>query len=69
MNKPYYPVLEGKIVERGISKADIAKTLNISISTLSNKLTGKTDFWRKEALLLRDTFFPDIPADELFTTT
>ena len=34
--------LNGKIVESGISKKDIAKLFNVFVQALNKKLTGKT---------------------------
>lgn len=62
----YYPVLEGKISERGFTKLSIAKSLGISPRALSNKTSGKVPFTWAEACIIHDQYFPDIPKDSLF---
>lgn len=59
-----FPELEMAIFERGMKKKVVAQKLNISQKTLSNKLTGKSQFTWKEVCLLQ-TFFPDIPKERL----
>lgn len=59
MRKIVYPVLEGKIVERSVSKHEIAKKMHISDRALRLKLAGKSDFKWREVLIVQ-TFFPDM---------
>ncbi|MDE6787809.1 MAG: helix-turn-helix domain-containing protein [Ruminococcus sp.] len=66
MNKPYYPTLEAKASEKGITKKSIAETLKVTQKTLSCKFSGKYDFGLREAKKIHDVFFPDIPFLELF---
>lgn len=62
---PRYPLLEAEIAKRGIKKKDIAAALEIEPRSLSDKLTGKTDFWWREISTISD-MFPDVPIKELF---
>lgn len=64
-----YPYLEGKIAERGIKKAMIAKCIGISPRALSNKFTGKSEFTWSQARTIQLSFFPDIEKDILFFTS
>lgn len=64
-NKPYYPILESEISKSGVKKKDIADKLGLSPRALSSKLTGKTDFWLKEVLIIHSCF-PNVPPMELF---
>ena len=45
--------LEAEISRRGIRKGDIAKMLNIQATTLSNKLSGKSDLTMSEAIKIK----------------
>lgn len=63
-----YPVLEGKIAERGIRKTAIAGRLGISGRAFSDKLNGVSDFKWDEVKVMQAVFFPDITKDELMRT-
>lgn len=62
----FYPVLEGKISERGFTKVSIAKSLGISPRAFSNKTSGKVPFTWPEVCIIHDQYFPDVPKDSLF---
>lgn len=64
--KPYYPILESEMVKNGIQKQGLAKKLNITPRSFSQKLSGKVDFWWKEAEIIKSTF-PNIPIDQLLS--
>lgn len=66
VHKPYYPKLEAKIAEMGITKKSIAEKLGITQKTLSCKLSGKWDFYLKEAVKIHTDLFPDTSLLELF---
>lgn len=68
ISKPYYPNLEAEISKNGIKKKDIAKALRISPRAFSLKMNGQVDFWWKEVGIIH-SFFPNIPAEELFEHT
>ena len=65
--KPKYPILCGKIAERGIKKSAISKRLGISERCLTNKLSGKTEFTWNQACVIQSIFFPDIEKEKLFS--
>lgn len=68
-NRIRFPVLEGKIAERGLLKKSIADTLNISQRALSNKLNGKNDFTWGEVVTMQGTYFSDVSLEELMRRT
>lgn len=60
-----YPYLVFLIRTRGMRKSTIAKELGITTRALNNKLQGKSKFSWEEACLIQNTFFPDIPKEQL----
>lgn len=62
-----YPVLEGKIAERGFLKGTIAGCLGMSPRHFSSKLSGKPDFTWTEVKTLHREFFPDVDIETLMT--
>lgn len=67
--KTRFPVLEGKIAERGLLKKNIADTLNISQRAFSNKLNGKSDFTWREVVTMQSAYFSDVTKEELMSCT
>lgn len=63
----FYPVLEGKIAEKGITKKSIAELLNISPRAFSNKVTGKAEFTWGEVVTMQGAYFSDVSKDELMS--
>lgn len=64
-HKPYYPVLEAEISKQGLRKKDIAQEMGITPRSLSQKMSGKSDWWWNEILFIH-SIFPDKPPLELF---
>lgn len=62
-----YPVLTGEIAKRGIKRSAISSRVGISDRSLFNKMAGKSKFTWEEVCAIRDTFFPDIEKDTLFS--
>jgi len=60
-----YPVLVGKIAERGIKKMAISDKLNITPRALTMKLNGQSPFTWPEVVTIHKTFFPDISMEDL----
>jgi len=60
-----YPVLAGKIVERGLTKRAVASELNVTERTFNNRLKGKGDFSWWDVVTMQNKFFPDVEKDEL----
>lgn len=63
--QPMYPVLAGKMAERGIKKSTVAGALKCSMRAFYNKMNGVTDFTWSEACILQRRFFPDCSKEEL----
>ncbi len=61
-----YYNLEAEIVRKNISKEVIAKKINKTYNTLSQKLNGKYPFTYDEALIIQENYFPNIELKELF---
>lgn len=51
-SKPYAK-LRGRLAERGLTQNEIATMLGVSLTSVNNKLTGKTDFSPKEMKILK----------------
>ena len=62
-----YPILKGKISERGYMKVDIARSLGISDRAFRNKINGKTPFTWPEVCIIQNQYFPDISKEVLFS--
>lgn len=58
--------LEAEISRRGIKKGDIARMLNIQATTLSNKLSGKSELTMSEAIKIKQFLGVNMPLEELF---
>ena len=65
---PYYPLLAEAAAARGIGKTQIADALGVHYKTFYNKWNGLTPFTWPEVVLIRDTFFPGMELEPLFTT-
>lgn len=63
-----FPVLEGKIAERGIMKKAIASRLGLSYRAFADRLNGASDFKWSEVQTMQSVFFPDVSKDELMRT-
>lgn len=60
--------LEAEMKRKGISRLDIANHLNVSYSTIHSRFNGNSDWLYCECIKIRDTFFPDLELDYLFST-
>lgn len=58
--------LSAEMVRFGIGVSDLQKLLNCTDKTVRNKLSGTTEFSVKEAMNIRDTFFPGLRIEYLF---
>ncbi len=58
--------LEAELKRNRISKADIAKLLNISIRTVHSRIAGETQWLYSECVMIRNHFFPDMDLGYLF---
>ena len=58
--------LQKEMKEQHISNRDIARAIEKDERSISNKLSGRTDFTRIEMFTIRDTFFPEMTLEYLF---
>ncbi|UTG99352.1 helix-turn-helix domain-containing protein [Macrococcoides canis] len=52
--------------EKGVSLVDMADVLKIRYQTVSDKINGISDFKFGEAVLIKNTFFPEYEIEYLF---
>ena len=63
-----YPNLEAELKRRNIKRTTLADYLGISISTMSEKMQGNSDFSLGVAKKIKDFLGVDIPLEILFMT-
>lgn len=61
-----YPNLEAEIARFKLTNAALAKELNMTEKSFSNKRTGKTDFTVHEAFILKRQVFKNCTLEYLF---
>ena len=61
-----YPNLEAELKRRRIRRSDLAKRLGVGISTISEKMQGKSDFSIRMAFEIQQLVGQDIPIETLF---
>ena len=59
--------LSAEMARYGVSNNDIQALLSCTDKTVRNKLNGVTEFSFGEAVKIRDTFFPGIRLEYLFS--
>ncbi|TDM15723.1 helix-turn-helix domain-containing protein [Macrococcus bovicus] len=52
--------------EKGVSLVDMADVLKLRYQTVSDKINGVSDFKFGEAVLIKNTFFPEYEIEFLF---
>lgn len=62
-----YPNLKAEMARHGIRNKDIAEVLGVTPKTVSSKINCRTYFMTDEIVKIRDTFFPKISIDDLFS--
>lgn len=63
-----YPNLNAELIRNNKSRSDLADILKISSSTLSDKMTGKSDWKLKECKQIVKELLPGNSLDYLFAT-
>ena len=58
--------LKTQMAIKEISIKQIAKVINVNRDTAGNKLSRKSPITLKEAFLIKNHFFPDLPVTYLF---
>lgn len=61
-----YRTAKSEMMKRGLTLADVAPLMDVSVSTLSLKLNGKYPFTLKEAKQFKEIVKSDLPLEELF---
>lgn len=59
--------LAAEMARNGLRLYDIQRVINCSESTVRNKMSGTTEFSINEAFAIRDTFFPALRIEYLFS--
>jgi hypothetical protein len=62
----YYPVLKQYMMERGIHVEHIRKLCFLDYQCTWKRINGITKISIDEAIQIQETFFPDVPVNELF---
>ena len=63
-----YPNLEAELKRKNIKRTDIANHLGISVSTVSEKMQGNSDFTFGATVKIKQMLGVNIPLEELFAT-
>jgi hypothetical protein len=58
--------LLAEMARRDINNLDLSKLLKLTPNTISRKMTGKSEFTRKEMFTIRNSFFPELTIEYLF---
>lgn len=61
-----FPNLKAEMTRNQINQKDLAELLNLNKATISDKMTGKVDFWFLECKKIRDFYFCNLSLDYLF---
>lgn len=62
----HFPRLESELILRRIPKKELQSCIGCKAGTFTLKLNGGLRFSLDEAIQIQQTFFPDIPIEELF---
>ena len=60
--------LKAEMTRQGLFYRDIAEVIGKDEKSVSNKISCKTEFTRKEMINIKKTFFPNLTLDYLFET-
>ena len=60
--------LSAEMARYGVTKADIQRLLSCTDKTVRNKIGGMSEFSISEAFKIRDTFFPSLRVEYLFSS-
>ena len=60
--------LSAEMARYGVTNADIQKLLSCTDKTVRNKIGGMSEFSISEAFKIRDTFFPSLRVEYLFSS-
>ncbi len=60
--------LSAEMARYGVTNADIQRLLSCTDKTVRNKIGGMSEFSISEAFKIRDTFFPSLRVEYLFSS-
>ena len=60
--------LSAQMARYGVTNADIQRLLSCTDKTVRNKIGGMSEFSISEAFKIRDTFFPSLRVEYLFSS-
>lgn len=63
-----YPNLEAELKRRNIKRQEFANLLGVGITTISEKMQGKSEFTLAAAFKIKKILGVDMPIEELFAT-
>ena len=58
--------LLAEMARRDINNSDLSRLLKLTPNTISRKMTGKSEFTRKEMFTIKNNFFPELTIEYLF---
>lgn len=58
--------LEAEMKRKGISRSDIADTINVSYRTIHAKFNGESEWSYADCVKVRNKYFPDMSLEYLF---
>lgn len=58
--------LEAEMKRKGVSRSDIADTINVSYRTIHAKFNGESEWSYADCVKVRDKYFPDMSLEYLF---
>lgn len=61
-----YKNLENLMFANKISKKTMGEHLGITSKAVANKISGKSDFYWNEVLIIQNDFFPELSKNEIF---
>lgn len=64
-----YLTLVGEMAKRQITKKDLSDLLGVHWNSITNKISGESDFSVTEAIKIRDRYFSEWRIEDLFNRT
>ena len=61
--------LEMEMKSKGISRKDIAELLGLTYRTIHSRFNGASDWTFSECVKVRDTYFPGMNLEQLFSVS
>lgn len=61
-----FPNLKAEMARKGVTMSDLAKRIDVTLPTLSNKMAGKYQFTLREITEIKRILKVDIPLEILF---